>query len=86
MSHIYINIPDEELIKGCRTHGEKYFSMIYRKYFGKMFHVCRRYAVNREESEDLAQEGFIIIFNQLKKFEFKGSFRIDAKDNDQQCD
>ncbi|HNW99643.1 MAG TPA: sigma-70 family RNA polymerase sigma factor [Bacteroidales bacterium] len=75
MGDIYINIPDEELIRGCLTHNdEKYFSMIYKKYFGKMYHVCKRYAINKEEAEDLAQEGFIIILKNLKKFEFKGSF------------
>jgi RNA polymerase sigma-70 factor (ECF subfamily) len=74
MSNIFINIPDEELIKGCLKQEEKYFSMIYQKYFRKMFHLCKRYAINKEEAEDLAQEGFIIVYRQLKKFEFRGSF------------
>lgn len=74
MSNIYINIPDEELVKGCFKQEEKYFSMIYQKYYRKMFHLCKRYAINKEEAEDLVQEGFIIVYKQLKKFEFRGSF------------
>jgi len=74
MSNIYITIPDEELIKGCLKQEEKYFSMLYQKHYRKMFHLCKRYAINTEEAEDLAQEGFILVFKQLKKFEFRGSF------------
>lgn len=74
MSEKYIDIPDEELVKGCSTHEEKYFSMIYHKYYSKMYYVCKRYTSNREEAEDLVQEGFIKVYKQLNKYGFKGSF------------
>ena len=37
-----------------------------------MFGVCMRYCKNKEEAEDVLQEGFIKIFLSMKKFEFKG--------------
>ena len=36
--------------------------------------VCTRYARHRLEAEDMLQEAFVKVFDNLKKFEFKGSF------------
>ena len=36
--------------------------------------VCLRYAKDREEANDFVQEGFIKLFNNLARYEFKGSF------------
>lgn len=41
---------------------------------GKMFTVCLRYANNHSEAEDIMQEGFIRVFNNLHQFKFEGSF------------
>jgi RNA polymerase sigma-70 factor (ECF subfamily) len=39
-----------------------------------MLAVCYRYAHNREDAEDMLQEGFIKVFLQLRTFENRGSF------------
>jgi RNA polymerase sigma-70 factor (ECF subfamily) len=39
-----------------------------------MLAVCYRYAHNREDAEDMLQEGFIKVFTQLERFEHRGSF------------
>jgi RNA polymerase sigma factor (sigma-70 family) len=39
-----------------------------------MLAVCYRYAHNREDAEDMLQEGFIKVFTQLSRFEHRGSF------------
>jgi RNA polymerase sigma-70 factor (ECF subfamily) len=39
-----------------------------------MFVVCQRYAKNREEAEDILQEGFVKVFEHLHQFKFAGSF------------
>lgn len=36
--------------------------------------VCLRYSKDREEANDMVQEGFIKVFKNLKRYEFKGSF------------
>lgn len=36
--------------------------------------VCLRYAINHEEAEDLLQDSFIKVFNNLNKYEGKGAF------------
>ncbi len=37
-----------------------------------MFVVCMRYADNREEAEDILQEGFILIYRDLHQFSGQG--------------
>ena len=39
-----------------------------------MLAVCYRFAHNREDAEDMLQEGFIKVFLQLHTFESRGSF------------
>ena len=39
-----------------------------------MFAVCLRYAKNREEAEEIVQEGFVQVFKSLKNFRHEGSF------------
>ena len=39
-----------------------------------MLTVCMRYARNKEEAEDVLQEGFIIVFEKMRYFKMQGSF------------
>ena len=39
-----------------------------------MFAVCMRYSKNREEAEDILQDGFVQVFRSLHSFKFAGSF------------
>ena len=45
----------------------------YELFAGKMFAVCLRYCSRREEAEDVLQEGFIKVFENLQRFRFEGS-------------
>ncbi|ESU26142.1 putative RNA polymerase ECF-type sigma factor [Flavobacterium saliperosum S13] len=44
-----------------------------------MFGVSLKYSRNYAEAEDNLQDGFILIFEKINKFEFKGSFEGWAK-------
>ncbi len=65
---------EEELIKGCIREEKSYQQRLYKTYAGKMLVVCMRYTRNRQEAEDILQDGFIRIFDNIKKFAFNGSF------------
>lgn len=65
---------DSAIIKGCLKGDEKCFKLLYEKYYGKMFNVCLRYSRDREEAQDVLQEGYINVFKNIHQFEFKGSF------------
>jgi RNA polymerase sigma-70 factor (ECF subfamily) len=64
----------KSIIEGCLREDRKYQFKLYERYYGKMMGVCMRYATDRDEADDLVQQGFIKLFNNLKRYEFKGSF------------
>lgn len=65
---------EEELIKGCIREEKSCQQKLYKTYAGKMLVVCMRYTRNRQEAEDILQDGFIRVFDNIKKFTFSGSF------------
>jgi len=68
-----VSIKEEELIRQCIQEDQKALEAFYRMYAGKMMGICLRYAKNREDAEDILQEGFIKVFNNLIKFKKEGS-------------
>ncbi|MFL5752303.1 MAG: RNA polymerase sigma factor [Bacteroidia bacterium] len=65
---------EEELIKGCISEKRECQKLLYQKFAGKMMAVCFRYCKNRQEAEDVLQEGFIKVFRSISKFQGSGSF------------
>jgi len=65
---------EEALIKGCLKNEATAQRELYNRYSSKMLAVCYRYAHNREDAEDMLQEGFIKVFLQLHSFENRGAF------------
>ncbi len=64
----------KELIQACIS-GDRYSqSKLYHQFAPKMFAVCMRYAKNREEAEEVMQEGFVQVFKSLHNFKYAGSF------------
>jgi RNA polymerase sigma factor (sigma-70 family) len=66
---------EAEIIDGCRTKQRELQKALYLRYYGTMYAVCLRYAKNRYEAEDILQEGFIKVFNNIKQFAGSGSFQ-----------
>ena len=69
-----IPVTEKELIKGCIQEDRYYQQELFRRYAGKMLMVCMRYARHEMEAEDLLQDAFIKVFDNINKFEYKGSF------------
>ncbi len=63
-----------ELIKGCIKQNSNCQRALFDEYAGKFMTVCLRYAKDPMEAEDMLQEGFVRIFNNLHQFKFEGSF------------
>ena len=64
---------EEAILKGCLTNNAAAQRELYNKYSSKMLAVCYRYAHNREDAEDMLQEGFIKVFLQIHTFENRGA-------------
>jgi len=65
---------EEAILKGCLSNDAAAQRELYNKYSSKMLAVCYRFAHNREDAEDMLQEGFIKVFLQVHTFENRGAF------------
>jgi RNA polymerase sigma factor (sigma-70 family) len=68
------NLTESALIQGCQRDDATYQRELFNRYAGKMMTVCLRYARHRAEAEDLLQDSFMKIFDNIRQFEGKGSF------------
>lgn len=69
----------DNLINECKQGNTKAFEQIYRLLSPKIFAVCLKYSRSYEEAQDNLQEGFLILFEKINLFNFKGSFEGWAK-------
>lgn len=69
-------MPETEqlIIKGCLAGERAFQTKLYELFAPKMMGVCLRYARNREEAEEILQEGFLRVFTYIKTFKGNGSF------------
>ncbi len=65
---------EESILKGCLRNDAVAQKELYNKYSPKMLAVCYRFAHNREDAEDMLQEGFIKVFSQIHTFRNQGAF------------
>ena len=65
---------EEAILKGCLKNDAAAQRELYNRYSARMLAVCYRFAHNREDAEDMLQEGFIKVFSQIHTFENRGSF------------
>jgi RNA polymerase sigma factor (sigma-70 family) len=70
MTHVSEHI----LIAKCIAGDRAYQEVLYQKYCRKFMGMCLRYSRNREEAEDMLQEGFYKIFSSLNQYKATGSF------------
>lgn len=67
-------IPDHDLIAGCLKGDARMQEALYRRFSGKMYAVCLRYAAKGEDASDILQDGFVKVFRNLDKYRGEGSF------------
>ena len=64
---------DDLLLQGCLKNDAASQKELYNRYSPKMMAVCYRFAQNREDAEDMLQEGFIKVFSQINSFRNQGA-------------
>lgn len=65
---------EKELIRGCKEEKQSFQKKLYDKYSSKMYAVCLRYAKNSSEAQDILQDGFVKVFDNMNQYAFQGSF------------
>ena len=61
-------LSEDELIAGCSKNDRSVQRTLYEKYSRRMYVVCLRYTKNQLEAEDILQESFIKVFENINKF------------------
>jgi RNA polymerase sigma factor (sigma-70 family) len=64
----------EQLINDCKRNNIKAQEQLYRHYSPKLFSVCLKYSRSYVEAQDHLQDGFLLIFEKIGQYSFKGSF------------
>lgn len=62
------------LIKDCIRGKRAAQSELFQFFAPKMFALCLYYSKNKADAEDFLQNGFIKVFDNIKKYKAKGSF------------
>ena len=63
---------DQEIVEGCIAKDAKAQRFLFEKYAGKMMGICLRYMKNREEAQDVLQEGFIKVYQKMSQYKNTG--------------
>lgn len=62
------DMTEEIMLQGCRDNLATAQEALYNRFSPRMLGVCYRYARNREDAEDMLQEGFIKVYSQIHQF------------------
>ncbi|MEN8838989.1 MAG: RNA polymerase sigma factor [Flavobacteriales bacterium] len=62
-----------EIIQLCIKRDKKGQELFFKHFYGKMMVVCTRYARDRDEAQDILQDAFVKVFDNLEKYEVTGS-------------
>lgn len=65
---------EDLIIAGCLRNNPAAQRELYNRYAPKMLSVCYRFGQNREDAEDMLQEGFVKVFTQIHTFQNRGAF------------
>jgi RNA polymerase sigma-70 factor (ECF subfamily) len=71
LSNTYMT--EELMIAGCLKNNASAQEALYNRFSPRMLGVCYRFAKNREDAEDMLQEGFVKVFMQMFQYRNEGS-------------
>ena len=75
MSPLSLNNSTEKQLLALCKQGDRYAcKQLFEMYSGKMMALCYRFARDRNEAEDILQEGFVRVFTKLELYSGLGSF------------
>jgi len=65
---------EELMLAGCLKNNAAAQEALYSRFSPRMLGVCYRFAKNREDAEDMLQDGFIKVFTQIHQYRNEGAF------------
>lgn len=64
---------DEEIVAGCLNGDRLAQRALFDTYSRKMMGICMRYAKDRDEAQDIMQDGFIKVFQKIGTYSGAGA-------------
>ena len=64
---------EELMLAGCLRNNASAQEALYNRFSPRMLGVCYRFAKNREDAEDMLQDGFIKVFSQIHQYRNEGA-------------
>ena len=64
----------QQLIEGCCKQDIRSQKALYDWLHPQMLGVCMRYASDRDQAQDMLQEGFIKVYNKIDTYKVVGAF------------
>ncbi len=61
-------------IEGCKRQNRSSQKWLFDRYYRLMFGICLRYASDEDAAQDIVQEGYLKVFNNIEGYTSKGSF------------
>ena len=63
------------LIKACKREKRASQKELYKLFYSYGMSICLRYSKNRQEAQEILNDGFVKVFNNLDKYDIKLSFK-----------
>ncbi|HMN05565.1 MAG TPA: sigma-70 family RNA polymerase sigma factor [Flavobacteriales bacterium] len=63
---------DEQMVAGCLKGDRVAQKALYQAYARKMMSICMRYAPDREQAQDILQDGFVKVFQKMDHYRGDG--------------
>ncbi len=65
---------EQEIITGCKKQHRVIQEYLYKSYYSMFLKLCARYTKDMHDAEQLLQDGFLKIFNNIDSYQGSGSF------------
>jgi RNA polymerase sigma-70 factor (ECF subfamily) len=72
-----LTLTDEELVTRCKAElpsNTRSYEILVQRHMNRVYSLVFRVVSNKEEAEDITQEVFVKVYNNLRKFEQQASF------------
>lgn len=65
---------ERDLLSACKSSDENAFRKLFDKFHKQVLHLAVRLCGNVQEAEDITQEVFLKVYNELQQFEMRSEF------------
>ncbi len=64
-------LDERTLVDGCRNQDRAAQRLLYERFAGKLFALCKRYVKDPDEAADVLQDSFVKVFRHMDQFRFE---------------